>query len=51
MVPPLVLAPKENENILDLTAAPGSKTTQIVSLMNGKGHVLANELDKMRCEN
>ena len=50
MVPPLVLAPKENENILDLTAAPGSKTTQIVSLMNGKGHVLANELDKMRCE-
>ena len=50
MVPPLVLAPQEGENVLDLTAAPGSKTTQIASLMNGKGSVLANELDKLRCE-
>ena len=50
MVPPLVLAPQEGENVLDLTAAPGSKTTQIASLMNGKGFVLANELDKLRCE-
>lgn len=50
MVPPLVLNPKEGENILDLTAAPGSKTTQIAALMNGKGYVLANELDKLRCE-
>ena len=29
MVPPLVLAPSEGERILDLTAAPGSKTTQM----------------------
>ena len=50
MVPPLVLNPKEGENVLDLTAAPGSKTTQIASLMNGKGHILANELDKLRYE-
>lgn len=50
MVPPLVLAPNEQENVLDLTAAPGSKTTQMVALMNGKGHILANELDKLRCE-
>lgn len=50
MVPPLILAPQEGENVLDLTAAPGSKTTQIASLMNGKGFVLANELDKLRCE-
>lgn len=50
MVPPLVLNPQEGENVLDLTAAPGSKTTQIAALMNGKGHVLANELDKLRCE-
>ena len=50
MVPPLVLAPKEGENVLDLTAAPGSKTTQMAALMNGKGYILANELDKLRCE-
>lgn len=50
MVPPLVLAPEEGENVLDLTAAPGSKTTQIAALMNGKGYILANELDKLRCE-
>lgn len=50
MIPPLVLDPKEGEKILDLTAAPGSKTTQIASLMNNNGYVLANELDKMRYE-
>ena len=50
MVPPLVLDPKEGECILDVTAAPGSKTTQMAALMNGKGYILANELDKLRCE-
>ena len=50
MVPPLVLNPKEGERVLDLTAAPGSKTTQIATLMNNKGYILANELDKLRCE-
>ena len=50
MVPPLVLNPKEGESVLDLTAAPGSKTTQIASLMHNKGYILANELDKLRCE-
>ena len=50
MVPPLVLNPKSGERILDLTAAPGSKTTQIACLMNNNGYILANELDKIRCE-
>lgn len=50
MLPPLVLKPKENERVLDLTAAPGSKTTQMASLMNNKGYILANELDKIRCD-
>lgn len=50
MVPPIVLNPKEGEKVLDLTAAPGSKTTQIAALMNNKGYILANELDKIRCE-
>ena len=50
MIPPLVLDPKENEKVLDLTAAPGSKTTQMASMMNNKGYILANELDKIRCD-
>lgn len=50
MVPPLVLNPKEGERVLDMTAAPGSKTTELACLMNNKGYILANELDKIRCE-
>lgn len=50
MVPPLVLNPKPNEKVLDLTAAPGSKTTQMAGMMQNKGYILANELDTLRCE-
>mgnify|MGYP005766173565 CR=1 FL=1 len=50
MIPPIVLNPKPKEKILDLTAAPGSKTTQLSALMENQGHILANELDKIRCE-
>ena len=50
MVPPLVLGVKENENILDMASAPGSKTTQISAMMKNTGHIIANELDKIRCE-
>ena len=45
MIPPVILDPKEGENVLDLTAAPGSKTTQMAGMMNNKGYILANELD------
>jgi NOL1/NOP2/sun family putative RNA methylase len=50
MVPPIVLNPKAGEKVLDLTAAPGSKTTQMAALMENKGQIIANELDKIRCE-
>ena len=50
MVPPLVLNPNPGEKVLDLTAAPGSKTTQLSSIMNNEGFILANELDQIRCE-
>ncbi|NLW48514.1 MAG: RsmB/NOP family class I SAM-dependent RNA methyltransferase [Firmicutes bacterium] len=50
MIPPLVLNPKPGMKILDLTAAPGSKTTQLAALMNNEGYLLANELNPIRAE-
>ncbi len=50
MIPPIILNPKPGEKVLDLTSAPGSKTTQMASMMENKGYILANELDKLRCE-
>src|SRR3989344_8716780 len=41
MIPPIVLNPKENDLVLDLAAAPGSKTTQMASLMKNKGLLIA----------
>lgn len=43
MVPSLVLDPKPGEQVLDLCAAPGSKTTQISQTMVNRGLVIANE--------
>ena len=48
MVPPLVLNPRPGESVLDMTAAPGSKTTELAMLMENKGEILANELDKIK---
>lgn len=48
MVPPLLLAPQPGELILDLCAAPGSKTTQIAAMMKNEGLVIANDLSTVR---
>ena len=50
MIPPIILNPKKEEKVLDLTAAPGSKTTQMAAMMENDGYILANELDKIRCD-
>ncbi len=48
MIPPLVLNPKKHEFILDLAAAPGSKTTQISALMENTGIIIANDYKYQR---
>ena len=50
MLPPIILEPKENEDILDMTAAPGGKTTQIAALTNNKAHITACEMNNIRIE-
>jgi 16S rRNA (cytosine967-C5)-methyltransferase len=39
-----LLAPKPGERVLDLSAAPGGKTTHLAELMEGKGLVVAVDL-------
>jgi len=41
MLPALILNPKPKEKVLDLTAAPGSKTTLMATLMENKGILVA----------
>ncbi|MEJ5351567.1 MAG: RsmB/NOP family class I SAM-dependent RNA methyltransferase [Melioribacteraceae bacterium] len=50
MIPAEVLNPEENDKVLDLCAAPGSKTTQLSDLMNNKGTLIANDisLDRLK---
>ncbi len=48
MLPVLALDPQPGETILDLCAAPGSKTGQITRALNGEGELTANEKIKTR---
>lgn len=48
MIPALVLGPKPGEKVLDLTAAPGSKTTQMAAMMANQGQIVANDLSRVR---
>ena len=50
MLPPIILDPKEGENILDMAAAPGGKTTQMAAITNNKAFITAVEKNKIRAE-
>ncbi|EKE40489.1 hypothetical protein ENUP19_0370G0030 [Entamoeba nuttalli] len=55
MIPPLFLNVKPYHDVLDLCAAPGSKTTQILEMIHSgpeeaTGIVIANDSDYKRCE-
>jgi tRNA (cytosine49-C5)-methyltransferase len=44
MIPPVVLDPQPGEVVLDLCAAPGSKTSQIAMYMQNTGVIFANDV-------
>lgn len=48
MLPAIVLDPKPNEKILDMCAAPGSKTSQIAMYMKNTGALVANDQTSSR---
>lgn len=50
MLPPIILAPKENMDILDMAAAPGGKTTEIAAIVQNKARITAIEMNKIRAE-
>ncbi|XP_077274417.1 tRNA (cytosine(34)-C(5))-methyltransferase Nsun2 isoform X2 [Temnothorax americanus] len=56
MVPPLVLDVKPSHKVLDMCAAPGSKTAQLIEMIHAdegndppEGFVIANDVDNNRC--
>ncbi len=45
MLPPLILDPAPGEYVLDMAAAPGSKTTQMAQMMGNTGVIVANDIN------
>lgn len=48
MLPAELLGAQPGENVLDMSAAPGSKTTEIGAKMNGRGVIVANDVQEKR---
>lgn len=44
----LAVAPKENDTVIDVCAAPGGKSFTMAEMMNGKGKIISCELHKNR---
>lgn len=49
-IPPTVLEPQPGDNVLDICAAPGSKTTQMAAMMDNKGAIVANDVNENRIQ-
>ncbi|KAF4790138.1 tRNA (cytosine(34)-C(5))-methyltransferase [Turdus rufiventris] len=56
MIPPLLLDVSPHHKILDMCAAPGSKTAQLIEMLHAdmnvpfpNGFVIANDVDNKRC--
>lgn len=57
MIPPLLLDVKPHHKVLDMCAAPGSKTAQIIEMLHkpgeetsaGDGVIVANDVHNKRC--
>jgi 25S rRNA (cytosine2870-C5)-methyltransferase len=47
-LPVIALCPQPDEQILDMAAAPGGKTSYIAQLMKNKGVLIANDIQKER---
>lgn len=50
MIPALLLGAQPGENVLDMAAAPGGKTTQIAALTMGGAMITACEKNRIRAE-
>uniref|UniRef100_A0A8W8K335 tRNA (cytosine(34)-C(5))-methyltransferase n=1 Tax=Magallana gigas TaxID=29159 RepID=A0A8W8K335_MAGGI len=56
MIPPMLMAVKSHHKVLDMCAAPGSKTAQLIEYLHNtpdnqipEGYVVANDVDNKRC--
>lgn len=50
MIPPLLLGAQPGENLLDMAAAPGGKTTQIAAMTGNQAMITACEMNKIRAD-
>jgi 16S rRNA C967 or C1407 C5-methylase (RsmB/RsmF family) len=50
MVPPVVMSPKPSDRILDMCAAPGSKTSQLLEDLGPTGCIVANDANVQRAQ-
>jgi len=48
MIPPVVLKPAKGDTVLDMCAAPGSKTSQMAAMMGNTGLIVANDMQSSR---